>query len=119
MIASGTEAEVLVIGLIGERGRELYDFLEHTLGAEGRERRARDGAQTGDGGRRDYRLIAHVQAHGRVMITQVIARHAEQVGAVADARLGLVGEHSDQVMRDILGMTDEEMVEVLAAGAVV
>lgn len=30
-----------------------------------------------------------------------------------------LGEHSDQVMRDILGMTDEEMVEVLAAGAVV
>jgi flagellum-specific ATP synthase len=38
MIASGTEAEVLVIGLIGERGRELHDFLEHTLGAEGRAR---------------------------------------------------------------------------------
>ena len=29
---------MLVIGLIGERGRELHDFLEHTLGAEGRAR---------------------------------------------------------------------------------
>ena len=38
MITAGTEAEVLVIGLIGERGRELHDFLEHTLGAEGRAR---------------------------------------------------------------------------------
>ena len=38
MIAAGTDAEVLVIGLIGERGRELHDFLEHTLGAEGRAR---------------------------------------------------------------------------------
>jgi flagellum-specific ATP synthase len=38
MITAGTEAEVLVIGLIGERGRELHDFLEHTLGAAGRAR---------------------------------------------------------------------------------
>jgi flagellum-specific ATP synthase len=38
MIAAGTEADVLVIGLIGERGRELHDFLTHTLGAEGRAR---------------------------------------------------------------------------------
>ena len=30
-----------------------------------------------------------------------------------------LGEHSDQVMREILGMTDEQMGEVLAAGAVV
>ena len=29
---------MLVIGLIGERGRELHDLLEHTLGAEGRAR---------------------------------------------------------------------------------
>ncbi|MGD9508916.1 MAG: FliI/YscN family ATPase [Geminicoccaceae bacterium] len=38
MIAAGTEADVLVIGLIGERGRELHDFLTSTLGAEGRAR---------------------------------------------------------------------------------
>ena len=38
MITSGSDADVLVIGLIGERGRELHDFLEHTLGAEGRAR---------------------------------------------------------------------------------
>lgn len=38
MIAQGSEADVLVIGLIGERGRELHDFLEHTLGPEGRAR---------------------------------------------------------------------------------
>ncbi len=38
MITAGTAAEVLVIGLIGERGRELHDFLEHTLGTEGRAR---------------------------------------------------------------------------------
>jgi flagellum-specific ATP synthase len=38
MIARGSDADVLVIGLVGERGRELHDFLEHTLGPEGRAR---------------------------------------------------------------------------------
>jgi flagellum-specific ATP synthase len=38
MVAQGSDADVLVIGLIGERGRELHDFLEHTLGPEGRAR---------------------------------------------------------------------------------
>ncbi|MDR0869769.1 MAG: FliI/YscN family ATPase [Planctomycetaceae bacterium] len=32
MIARYTEAEVIVIGLIGERGRELNDFIERDLG---------------------------------------------------------------------------------------
>jgi FliI/YscN family ATPase len=35
MIARNTEAEVSVICLIGERGREVRDFLEKDLGAEG------------------------------------------------------------------------------------
>jgi flagellum-specific ATP synthase len=35
MITAGTDAEALVIGLIGERGRELHDFLAHTLGDAG------------------------------------------------------------------------------------
>ncbi|RJP73380.1 MAG: FliI/YscN family ATPase [Candidatus Abyssobacteria bacterium SURF_17] len=35
MIARNTEAEVNVIGLIGERGREVKDFLEKDLGEEG------------------------------------------------------------------------------------
>ena len=38
MITAGTDAEVLVIGLIGERGRELNEFLTGTLGAAGRAR---------------------------------------------------------------------------------
>ncbi len=37
-IARGTEAQVSVIALIGERGREVKDFIEHTLGAEGMRR---------------------------------------------------------------------------------
>ena len=38
MIARNTEAEVNVITLVGERGRELRDFLEHDLGSEGLKR---------------------------------------------------------------------------------
>jgi flagellum-specific ATP synthase len=35
MIARGTDAEIAVIGLIGERGREVREFLEDDLGPEG------------------------------------------------------------------------------------
>jgi flagellum-specific ATP synthase len=35
MMARFTSAEVIVVGLIGERGREVKEFIEHTLGEEG------------------------------------------------------------------------------------
>lgn len=35
MIARGSDAEVAVIALVGERGREVREFLEDDLGAEG------------------------------------------------------------------------------------
>ena len=38
MLARNTEAEVNVIALVGERGREVRDFLEHDLGEEGLKR---------------------------------------------------------------------------------
>ncbi len=38
MIARNTEAEINVIGLIGERGREVKDFLQKDLGEEGLKR---------------------------------------------------------------------------------
>lgn len=34
-LAKGVQADVVVIGLIGERGRELREFVEKTLGSEG------------------------------------------------------------------------------------
>jgi type III secretion protein N (ATPase) len=37
-IARGTEAEIVVVALVGERGREVGEFLEHALGAAGRAR---------------------------------------------------------------------------------
>ena len=38
MMARGTAADVAVIALVGERGREVRSFLEHDLGREGRRR---------------------------------------------------------------------------------
>jgi flagellum-specific ATP synthase len=35
MMARYTEAEVIVVGLIGERGREVKEFIEQSLGPEG------------------------------------------------------------------------------------
>ncbi len=40
MMARYTSAEVIVVGLIGERGREVKDFIDNILGEEGRRRAA-------------------------------------------------------------------------------
>jgi len=38
MMTRNTEADVTVVGLVGERGREVNEFLEDALGEEGRQR---------------------------------------------------------------------------------
>jgi len=38
MMTRNSDAEVIVVGLVGERGREVGEFLEESLGVKGRER---------------------------------------------------------------------------------
>jgi len=38
MMTKGTTADVIVVGLVGERGREVKEFIEEILGEEGRSR---------------------------------------------------------------------------------
>jgi flagellum-specific ATP synthase len=43
MMTRNTEADVTVVGLVGERGREVVEFLNDSLGVEGRARSAHGG----------------------------------------------------------------------------
>jgi flagellum-specific ATP synthase len=59
MLARGAGADVIVIGLVGERGREVKEFIEDTLGEEGR-RRAVVVVATSDESAARRRLAPHM-----------------------------------------------------------
>jgi flagellum-specific ATP synthase len=59
MLARGAAADVIVIGLVGERGREVKEFIEDTLGEEGRRRSVVVVATSNEGAAR-RRLAPHM-----------------------------------------------------------
>ena len=59
MLARGAGADVIVIGLVGERGREVKEFIEDTLGEEGRRRSVVVVATSNEGAAR-RRLAPHM-----------------------------------------------------------
>jgi len=94
-IARGALADVIVVGLIGERGREVSEFLERSLGAEGR-RRAVVVAATSDAPPVERLRAAHVATaiaesfrdEGRSVLLLVdsvtrIARAQREIGLAA------------------------------------
>jgi FliI/YscN family ATPase len=70
MIARQAEADVNVIALLGERGREVRDFLEHSLGEEGLKRSVLVVA-TGD-------QAALVRARGALVATAIAEYFRDQ-----------------------------------------
>ncbi|HYD52179.1 MAG TPA: FliI/YscN family ATPase [Gemmatimonadaceae bacterium] len=70
MIARNARADVNVIALLGERGREVRDFIEHSLGAEGLKRSVLVVA-TGD-------QAALVRARGALVATAIAEYFREQ-----------------------------------------
>ena len=61
MLARNSNADAIVIGLIGERGREVKEFIEDDLGEEGlaRQRRGRRHLRRGAAGAPPGRLCGH------------------------------------------------------------
>jgi flagellum-specific ATP synthase len=59
MLARGAQADVIVIGLVGERGREVKEFIEDTLGEDGRRRSVVVVATSDESGAR-RRLAPHM-----------------------------------------------------------
>lgn len=70
MITRYTSAEVIVVGLIGERGREVKEFIENSLGPEGR-RRAVVVATPAD-------LPPLMRAHGATVATAIAEYFRDQ-----------------------------------------
>jgi flagellum-specific ATP synthase len=70
MMARYTEADVIVVGLIGERGREVKEFIEQILGEEGLARSV--------GGRAGRHAAADAPARARP--TTAIAEHFRDQG---------------------------------------
>ena len=80
MMARYTEAEIIVIGLVGERGREVQEFLEDDLGEEGL-RRAVVVVATGD----EPALMRRQAAYVTVAVAEYFRAQGKQVLCLMDS----------------------------------
>ena len=80
MMARYTEAEIIVIGLVGERGKEVQEFLEDDLGDEGL-RRAVVIVATGD----EPALMRRQAAYVTVAVAEYFRAQGKQVLCLMDS----------------------------------
>lgn len=80
MMARYTEAEVIVIGLVGERGREVQEFLEDDLGEEGLKRSVVVVA-TGD----EPALMRRQAAYMTISVAEYFRKQGKQVLCLIDS----------------------------------
>jgi flagellum-specific ATP synthase len=80
MMTRNSDAEMVVVGLVGERGREVREFLEHSLGTEGR-RRAVVIVSTSD----QSPLLRMRAALGATAVAEHFAARGKQVLLVLDS----------------------------------
>lgn len=80
MMARYTEAEVAVIGLIGERGREVQEFLQDDLGEEGL-KKAVVIVATGD----ESALMRRQAAYTTMAVSEYFRREGKQVLCMMDS----------------------------------
>ncbi len=80
MMARYTEAEIIVIGLVGERGREVQEFLEDDLGEEGLKRSVVIVA-TGD----EPALMRRQSAYMTLAVAEYFRKQGKQVLCLIDS----------------------------------
>lgn len=80
MMARYTEAEIIVIGLVGERGREVQEFLEDDLGEEGLKRSVVIVA-TGD----EPALMRRQSAYLTLSVAEYFRKQGKQVLCLIDS----------------------------------
>ena len=79
MMARYTEAEVIVVGLIGERGREVKEFIEQILGQEGLRRSVVVAAPGSNVLAPEQKLLSPPEMTGRISIWSASASISSSV----------------------------------------
>ncbi len=116
-LARGVEADVVVVGLVGERGRELREFVEHVLGPEGMAR-AVVVVATSDRSPLERRRAAlsamtvaeHFRDRGQhvLLLTDSVTRFAEahREIALASGESGALGGYPPSLAHQIMSLAE-------------